>query len=164
VDDARHEDEIPAEELAAVSRALAALGSEPLPAGVAERLDSRLAAELSSSPLAERRSRRRRLRIGTALGSAAAAAAVIVLALSWGGGGGHPPVQQAASALRDSAAGTAPVMAKTAADSGTQTRIESAPAMKKAPTAKKCAPASRKAGDRPRAACPGARGGHARAV
>jgi hypothetical protein len=30
--------------------------------------------------------------------------------------------------------------------------------------AKKCAPASRTAGGRPPAACPGARGGHARAV
>jgi hypothetical protein len=88
---------------------------------------------------------------------------VIVLALSWGGGGGHPPAQQAASAVRDSAATEmAPAQAKTAADSSTQTRIESATPAK--PAAKKCAPASRKAGDRPPAACPGARGGHARAV
>ena len=65
VDDAGNAEELPAEELAAVARALAALGAEPLPGGVAERLDARLAAELSSSPLAARRSRRRRFQIGT---------------------------------------------------------------------------------------------------
>jgi hypothetical protein len=161
VDDAGNASDVPAGEIAAVARALAALGAEPLPGDVAERLDARLAAELASSPLAERRSRRRRFQVGTALGSVAAAAAVIVLALSWGGGGGSTPGQEAASGLRDTvpAAGASPPLAKTAADSSTQTRIESAPAAKKA-----CPPASRTGGARPTAACPGARGGHARAV
>ena len=52
------------DELAAVERALAELGEQPLPPGVATRLDARLAAELTSSPLAARRARRGPVRLG----------------------------------------------------------------------------------------------------
>jgi hypothetical protein len=160
VDDVSFEDEMPADELAAVQRALAELGEAPLPPGVTTRLEARLAAELTSSPLSARRARRRRVRLGASLSAAAAIAAAIVFALS--SGGGHP-VRDQASALRTSAASaTADSAAKTAA--GT---IEAADAQAQAPLrsqAKKCPPASRTGDGRRPGACPGARGGHARAV
>ena len=90
VDDSGFEAEVPAEELEAIRRSLAALGERPLPPAVAGRLGVRLAAELDASPLAERRSRRGRLGIGATLSAAAAVAAIAVFALSWGGGGHRP--------------------------------------------------------------------------
>jgi hypothetical protein len=157
VDEQGFDDTIPGDELAAVARALAELGAEPLPGAVATRLDARLARELGSVPLAARRSRRRRLRIGGALTGATAVAAAIVFALG-SGGGGHPARPEAANALRTTAASVATDAAGASAPSATT-------AMKlQAPAAKSCAPASRRAGARPRAGCPGARGGHARAV
>jgi hypothetical protein len=148
---------VPGDELAAVARALAELGERPLPPAVATRLDTRLAAELTASPLAARRSRRR-LQLGASLSAAAAVAALAVFALS-SGGGGTPPAQQGADALRTSvASATADSAATTAADAPEGAFSQTGPA------AKKCAPASRTGGDRPSAACPGARGGHARAV
>jgi hypothetical protein len=159
VDDASIEPDVPDEELEAVRLQLAGLGQEPLPGDVAARLDARLAAELSETPLAARRQRRRQLRIGASLSAAAAVAAAVVFALS-SGGGGHPAPEAAAlpstvppsAQVADSAATTA-VAAKAAAGAASV-----------APARKHCPPASRTAGDRPRAGCPGARGGHARAV
>ena len=158
-DDPIRED--PAPEELAVARELAALGTLPLPPGVAERLDARLAAELDAAPLAQRR-RRRRLRAGAGLSAvAAAAAAVVVLALATQGGEGPSQVPQAAGprtaatlAMADAAPGAE--SAGTAADASTQ--------VKAAPGAKACAPASRTDAGRPRPGCPGARGGRARAV
>jgi hypothetical protein len=151
VDDRSTERDVPGDELAAVQRALAELGERPLTGAVASRLDARLAAELGASPLARRRSRRP-LRIGASVSAAAlVAAAVVVFAL--GTGGGHGPAGEAA-ALHTTAAPVA--AAKLAAGSAAPNR---ALVPKKA-----CPPASRTGdGHRP-AACPGARGGHARAV
>jgi hypothetical protein len=139
-----------------IQRALGEIGEQPLPPAVAARLDARLAAELDSSPLAARRARRGRLRIGASLSAAAAVAAAVVFALSTGGG----TEPQQASAVRDT------VAAASAADSAA-VKPEAATTGQfkiQAPTRKQCAPASRKAGDRPPAGCPGARGGRARAV
>jgi hypothetical protein len=139
-----------------IQRALAEMGEQPLPPAVAARLDVRLAAELDSSPLAARRAGKR-LRLGASLSAAAAVAAVVVFALSTGGGSPRPTEQ--AGALRDT------VASATAADSAAVTPESATTGQFKiqAPT-QKCAPASRKADDRPRAGCPGARGGRARAV
>jgi hypothetical protein len=159
VDDASFEQQVPDNELEAVRLQLAGLGQEPLPGDVATRLDARLAAELSATPLAARRSRRRRLRVGASLSAAVAVAAAVVFALSTGGGG-HPAPE--ASALQRTVAASAQV-----ADSAATTAVaakSAAGATSIAPARKHCPPASRKGGDRPRAACPGARGGHARAV
>ena len=159
MDDASFEQHVPDDELEAVRLQLAGLGQEPLPGDVATRLDARLAAELSATPLAARRSRRRRLRIGASLSAAVAVAAAVVFALSTGGGG-HPAPES--SALRSSVAASAQV-----ADSAGTTAVAAktaAGATSVAPARKQCPPASRTGGDRPRAACPGARGGHARAV
>jgi hypothetical protein len=154
VDDNGFEAEVPGDELEAVRLALAELGEQPLPPAVAIRLDARLAAELASSPLSARRARRRHVRLGASLSAAAAVAAIAVFALSWGGGG-RAPAPNAAGALQSS-------VASAAADSAAKT---AAGATKALPLqAKRCRPASRTAGDRPRAGCPGARGGHARAV
>ncbi len=139
-----------------IRRALGEIGEQPLPAAVAARLDARLAAELDSSPLATRRARRGRLRIGASLSAAAAVAAAVVFALSTGGSSDPPR----ASAVRDT------VAAASAADSAAVTPEAATTGQFKiqAPAQKNCGPASRKADDRPRAGCPGARGGRARAV
>jgi hypothetical protein len=158
VDDFTGQPDPSADELAAVERALAELGGQPLPPGVATRLDARLAAELASSPLAARRARRGRVRLGASLTAAAAIAAAVVFALSTGGGT-QPQNPGSASALRDTAATAAADSAAPAA--GTEMKVTAAPVTA---AAKKCAPPSRTAGDRPRPGCPGARGGHARAV
>ncbi|HET6174250.1 MAG TPA: hypothetical protein VFD90_16685 [Gaiellales bacterium] len=148
----------PDDELEAVRRELAGLGQEPLPPAVATRLDARLDAELSATPLSARRVRRHRLRIGASLSAAVAVAAGIVFALGTGGGGQPAPE---ASALHSTAKSAA-------ADSTGTTKVAVnkvvAGAASAAPAGKRCAPASQTGGDRPRAACPGARGGHARAV
>ena len=146
---------MPADELEAVRRSLAELGALPLPAAVAERLEARLAGELHPAPLAGRRARRGRVRIGAALSAAAAVAAIAVFALGWGGGG-HPPVGVQDAALQSTAAAAG-------ADSTAKIAAAASEARPSAP-AKRCPPASRTGGGRPRAACPGARGGHARAV
>ena len=145
---------MPEAELEAVRRSLAELGAQPLPPAVAERLAARLAAELDASPLAARRAHRGRVRLGATLSAAAAIAAIAVFALSWGGGGPRPagapegaPQSSAAVAAADSSAA----------------RVASTATKAQAPR-KPCPPASRTGGGRPRAACPGARGGHARAV
>jgi hypothetical protein len=159
VDDASFERPASADELEQVRRELAGLGQVPLPPGVATRLDARLAAELSATPLAGRRSRRRHVGIGASLTAAAAIAAAVVFALGTGGGSGRQAPEAAAlrssstvaAAAADSAATTA-AAAKTAAGSAS------------ASPAKACPPPSQTGGGRPRAACPGARGGHARAV
>jgi hypothetical protein len=150
-----YEDGTQDDELLAVQRELAALGRQPLPPAVATRLEARLAAERDASPLARRRARPP-VRIGAAAAAAAlVAAALVIFALSTGGGGPHrPPVESAA--LRATAAPAADSSAKRAAGAAL---AHPALAPKRA-----CSPASRKAGDRPAAACPGARGGHARAV
>lgn len=136
-------------------QALADLGAVPLPPAVAARLDARLAAELSASPFAARRRRRRRLQLGGSLSAAAAVAAAIVFALS-SGGGGQPPGGEQATVMRDTAASaTADATAKTGPASTERLSVQ-------APAAK-CAPASPRDDPRP-GACPGARGGHARAV
>jgi hypothetical protein len=155
MDDVSFEGDVPDDELAAVQRALAGLGERPLPGAVATRLDARLAAELDASPLAQRRSRRPR-RLGASLTAAGAlvAAAAVVFALSTGGG--HKPAGQS-EALRSTAAGTA-------ADSAAKVAVGSAAPKPTFAARKACPPANRKAGGRPSAACPGARGGHARAV
>jgi hypothetical protein len=156
VDVQSFEDDVPGDELDAVARALGELGARPLPEAVALRLDARLAAELDSSPLALRRSRRP-LRIGAGLSAAAAVAAALIFALSTGGGHHTPPGQAAAAG-----AATADSAAKVAAG-------VAPPKAAKAPSKtfavrKACPPASRTGdGHRP-AGCPGARGGHARAV
>jgi len=158
VDDASFEQQVPDDELEAVRLQLAGLGRQPLPGTVATHLDARLAAELSATPLAARRSRRRRLRVGASLSAAVAVAAAVVFALSTGGG--HPAPE--ASALQSSVAASAQV-----ADSAATTAVaakSAAGATSVAPARKQCPPASRTGGGRPRAACPGARGGHARAV
>ena len=158
MDDATFEGQVPDDELEAVRRELAGLGQEPLPQAVATRLDARLAAELTSSPLSLRRARRRHVRLGASLSAVAAAAAAVVFALS-SGGGGHPAPE--AAALRTSV--TSPTVAAAAAgaaDSAAKTAIGTSLPM----SAKQCRPASRTGGDRPRAGCPGTRGGHARAV
>jgi hypothetical protein len=98
------------------------------------------------------------VRLGASLSAVAAAAAAVVFALS-SGGGGHPAPE--AAALRTSV--TSPTVAAAAAgaaDSAAKTAIGTSLPM----SAKPCPPASRTGGDRPRAGCPGARGGHARAV
>jgi hypothetical protein len=154
VDDVGFEGQVPEDELEAVRRELAGLGQQPLPPAVALRLDARLAAELSATPLARRRSRRR-LRLGASLSAAAAVAAAIVFALSSGSGRPAPE----AAALRSSAPAAAADSAATTAVAA-KTAVGAAGAV--AP--EKCSPPSRTAGGRPRAACPGARGGHARAV
>ena len=147
--------DVPEDELAAIRRALAELGARPLPAAVATRLDARLAAELDDAPLARRRSRRPRpFTAGLAGAAALAAAAVVAFALSTGGG--HKPSTGQSEALRSAAAPTADSATKIAAGVAAP-RIASA-------HRKACPPTSRKAGGRPSAACPGARGGHARAV
>ena len=156
MDDASSEHDVPGDELATIQRALAEIGEQPLPPAVAARLDTRLDAELTTSPLAARRARRGRLRLGASLSAAAAVAAAVVFALSTGGGG-HPQGGETASALRDTAAAAAADSTMAAPEAATSSQFKTT-----AP-AKKCAP-SRKAGDRPRAGCPGARGGHARAV
>ncbi len=140
-----------------IQRELAALGEQPLPPDVAARLDARLAAELDASPLSARRARRGRLRLGAALSAAAAAAAAaVVIALSTGGGNNPEGTDQ--SALRDT------VAAASVADSAAvKPEADTSQAFKVQAPKKQC-PASRKAGDRPRAGCPGARGGRARAV
>jgi hypothetical protein len=156
VDDSAFEPElpaVPAGELEAARRSLAELGAQPLPADVLTRLEARLAAELDSSPLSERRSHRGRVRLGAALSATAAVAAIAVFALSWSGGG-HAPAGGESSALRSGA----PTVQ---ADASAKTAIAATGAHA---TRKTCPPASRTGGDRPRAACPGARGGHARAV
>jgi hypothetical protein len=145
------------DELEAVRRQLAGLGREPLPQGVATRLDTRLAAELSSSPLSERRSRRRRVRLGASLSAVAAVAAAAVFALSMGGAG-HPAPETAALRSASATSGTYATPSSVAADS------KAAGVTGRPVAAKKCPPASRTGGGRPPAACPGARGGHARAV
>ena len=149
---------MPDDELEAVRRELAGLGREPLPAPVATRLDARLAAELASSPLSARRARRRHVQLGASLSAVAAVAAAVVFALSTSGGG-HPAPEAAALgssvASPKVAAGTA-----WAADSAAKTAVTTSRPL----SAKRCPPASRTGGDRPRAGCPGARGGHARAV
>jgi hypothetical protein len=156
VDDFSRQHHLSADELAAVERALAALGEQPLPPGVATRLDARLAADLTSSPLAQRRVRRRRVQLGASLSAVAAVAAAVVFALSTIGGD-SPQSPEVASALRDTvAASAADSAAPQASTATTQMKVQAPP--------KKCLPASRKAGDRPRPGCPGARGGHARAV
>ena len=148
---------VPDDELEAVRRELAGLGREPLPAPVATRLDARLAAELSSSPLSARRTRRRHVQLGASLSAVAAVAAAVVFALSTSGGG-HPAPE--AAALGSSVASPKVAAARAgAADSAAKTAVTSVPL-----SAKRCPPASRTGGDRPRAGCPGARGGHARAV
>ena len=157
MDDSAFDDAVPEAEREAVRSSLAGLGAVPLPADVATRLDARLAAELDSSPLAARRARRRRVRLGASLSAAAAVAAIAVFALGWGGGGHTPPATQ--SALESGAASTA-VSAVRAADSAAPAAATAA----KAAATKPCRPASRTGGSRPRAGCPGARGGHARAV
>jgi hypothetical protein len=141
----------------AVRQALAELGATPLPPAVAARLDTRLAAELSASPFAARRQRRRRLQLGASLSTAAAVAAAIVFALSTGGGG-RPAGGDSATAVRDAATS---VMADAAAAKTTASTTERFSVQ--APAKKQCPPATPKDGPRP-AACPGARGGHARAV
>jgi hypothetical protein len=153
VDDSGFEPDVPAEELEAVRRSLAELGGQPLPAGVLARLDARLAAELDSSPPSESRLRRGRVRLGAALSAAAAVAAIAVFALSWSGGG-HAPTGGESSALKSGAP---------AAQADASARTATAASLVPAP-GKACPPASRRGDDRPRAACPGARGGHARAV
>ena len=160
MDDASFEQQVPDAELEAVRLQLAGLGQEPLPGDVATRLDARLTAELSATPLAARRSRRRRLRVGASLSAAAAVAAAVVFALSTGGGGRPAPE---ASALQSSVAASAQVADSAAATTAVAAK-SAAGATSVAPARKHCPPASRKGGDRPRAACPGARGGHARAV
>jgi hypothetical protein len=159
VDDTSYEGRVPDDELEAVRRELAGLGQEPLPEAVATRLDARLAAELASSPLSARRARRRHVQLGASLSAVAAVAAAVVFALS-SSGGGHPAPE--AVALGSSVA-SPKVAAATAgaADSAAKTAIGTSLPL----NAKRCAPpASRTGGDRPRAGCPGARGGHARAV
>jgi hypothetical protein len=145
---------VSAEELAAAGRALAELGEQPLPPGVATRLEARLEAELTPSPLSE--ARRRRVRLGASLSAVAAVAAAVVFALSTTGGG---PGQEPANGLRDTAA---TATSRSAADSAAPATMEMKAPAKAA--SKACPPASRTAGDRPRPGCPGARGGHARAV
>jgi hypothetical protein len=148
----------PGDELAAMQRALAELGGRPLPGAVASRLDARLAAELGASPLAPRRSRRP-LRIGASL-SAAALVAAAVAVFAFGTGGGHKPGGEAA-ALRTTAT---PVAARVAADSAAKVAVGTATQNRGFAPKKACPPASRTGGGRPPAACPGARGGHARSV
>jgi hypothetical protein len=155
VDDVSFEDEVPGDELAAVGRGLAGLGERPLPAAVAARLDARLAAELDGSPLAQRRARRpRRLAASLTAAAGLVAAAAVVFALTTGGG--HRPAGQS-EALR---AATGSVAADSSA------KIAAGAAAPKAAFAQRtaCPPATRTGGGRPTAACPGARGGHARAV
>ena len=158
MDDASVERPASDDELEQVRRELAGLGQVPLPPGVATRLDARLAAELSATPLAVRRSRRRRVGIGASLTAAAAIAAAVVFALSTGGGSHQAPE---AAALRSSS-----TVAAAAADSAATTAAaaKTAAGTASASSAKACRPPSRTDGGRPRAACPGARGGHARAV
>ena len=98
------ENDVPGDELAAVARALAELGARPLPEAVALRLDARLAAELDSSPLALRRSRRP-LRIGAGLSAAAAVAAALIFAFGSSGGHHAPPGQAVGSRSRDGGLG-----------------------------------------------------------
>ncbi|MDX6563162.1 MAG: hypothetical protein QOD65_2976 [Gaiellales bacterium] len=152
MDDFSRQHDPSAEELAAVERALAALGEQPLPPGVATRLDARLAADSTSSPLATRRARRGRVRLGASLSAVAAVAAAVVFALS-SSGGNHPRKPESAGTLRAAAA-----------DSAAPQTSAAKTQMKTQAPAGKCLPASRTAGDRPRPGCPGARGGHARAV
>jgi hypothetical protein len=153
VDDSGFDAEVPEDELEAVRRSLAALGELPLAPAVATRLDARLAAELDSSPLSERRARRGRVRLAAALSAAAVVAAIAVFALSWGGGG-QRPAGAPEGALQSSAA---------AVQADSSAKVASTATRAQAPR-KQCPPTSRTGGDRPRAACPGARGGHARAV
>ena len=152
---------VPEAELEAVRRALAGLGEEPLPADVATRLDARLAAELDS--LAAR---------GTpgappaacawapSLSAAAAVAAIAVFALSWGGGGHTPPGHGRARSRRGAASAAATRRPRRATPPPRPRRRR----LPRPPRRSPAAPASRTGGDRPRAGCPGARGGHARAV
>ena len=87
------------EELDAVSRALRALGDEPLPDGVAERLEARLQAELGAGELEARRRQRRfgpaRRTVAAVAVAAAAAAFVVGVAIDRGDG-----TQQSASEAR----------------------------------------------------------------
>ncbi len=154
MDDVSFPGDVPDDELTAVQRALAELGEQPLPGAVATRLDARLAAELDASPLALRRARRPR-RLGVSVAAAGlVAAAAVVFALS--SGGGHRPAGQSEALNATSAVAAADSSAKSAAGTAAP---KTAFALRKA-----CPPASRRAGARPTAACPGARGGHARAV
>jgi hypothetical protein len=151
VNDDSFEGEVGGEELAAVQRGLAELGAQPLPAAVAARLDARLAAELDS-PLVARRRSRGRLRLGAGLAGTAAVAAALVFAFALNGGGSAPGGHPAAAELKRTA-GTTGIAASAAPAAGTLL-----------PAGAKCPSASRTGGGRPRAGCPGARGGHARAV
>ena len=126
------------------------------PAPSPTRLDARLAAELAmprrsrggAAPAA--RAPRRRAR-----GGGARRGRDVVFALS-SGGGRRTPARRERRAARPPRPSRPPTRsAKSAA--GT-------PADDAAPRPRRCPPASRTAGGRPRAACPGARGGHARAV
>ena len=153
----RSEDDVPGDELDAVARALGELGARPLPEAVAARLDARLAAELDSSPLALRRSRRP-LRVGAGLSAVAAVAAALIFAFGSFGGHHASPGQESAAgvATADSTAKAAAGLASPKAAKG--------PAGTTFAARKGCPPASRTGdGHRP-AGCPGARGGHARAV
>jgi hypothetical protein len=155
VDDVSFPGDVPDDELAAVRRALAGLGEQPLPGAVATRLDARLTAELDASPLARRRARRpRRLAASLTAAAGVVAAAAVVFALSTGGG--HKPAGQSEALRSTTEVAVADSSAKSAAGAAAP---KTAFALHAA-----CPPASRKAGGRPSAACPGARGGHARAV
>ena len=158
-DDTGFEHELPAGELAALQRSLAELGEQPLPPAVATRLDARLAAELDSAPLAARRTRRKLRWSAASLSAAAAVAAAVVFALSTGS-----DRQPVAGGPETAARNSATMAADSAATSVADTATGAPEALKAAAPARRCGPASRKAGDRPRAGCPGARGGHARAV
>ena len=150
------EDDVPGDELDAVARALGELGARPLPEAVAARLDARLAAELHSSPLALRRSHRP-LRVGAGLSAVAAVAAALLFAFGSFGGHGAPPGQESAAgvATADSAAKAVSGLASPKAAKAPGTTFAAR---------KGCPPPSRTGdGHRP-AGCPGARGGHARAV
>jgi hypothetical protein len=160
VDDATFEGPISDDELEQVRRELARLGQESLPPGVATRLDARLAAELSATPLAARRAGRRLVGIGATLTAAAAIAAAAVFALGTGGGSRQAPEAAALRSSTVAAAAAAPADSAAKAPTGAKT----AAGASSASPAAACPPASRTGGGRPRAACPGARGGHARAV